>query len=274
MKKLLLILCLLISTPAWAKQLVLVQGYLAKPSSWDESGITSLLNQHGWQFGGEFHYGSQGAKLYRQVANRVSGSGDENRFYQVYLPTEASVRTQAFYLAAYLQLLRKLYPQQPLILVGHSAGGVVARYVMLRNPQLAVSQLITIASPHLGTDSAEFGKLVGDSPLALFAPLVGAGILNRSQSLYTDLLPEMPHRFLYWLNRQPHPDAEYVSIARDRMSPQGGDFIVPERSQYLENVYALKGRATSYVVPGTHELNWRDGRLILDLVNERRLHTL
>ena len=79
----------------------------------------------------------------------------------------------------------------------------------------------------------------------------------------------MPHRFLYWLNRQPHPEAEYISIVRDQMSPSGGDLIVPESSQYLEAVHDLRFRARSYIVPGSHLLNKNDGRLLIDLLNER-----
>jgi len=145
---------------------------------------------------------------------------------------------------------------------------------MVRKPELNISQLVTIASPHLGTDTAEFGKFVGDSPLGLIAPMIGAGTLTRSQGLYTDLLPEQPHRFLYWLNRQPHPEAEYISIVRDQWSPSGGDLIVPQSSQYLEKVVDLRGRSISYVVNGSHELNRMDGWLLLDLINERVIRSL
>lgn len=261
---------LFFATQGCARQLVFIQGYLADASIWSQAGITQQLQHHGWDYSGEFHYGSDGVRLFK-VSNRQENNDTEHKdcYYLVSLPTQASISKQAFYLSAYLKHVRRLYPQQELILVGHSAGGVVARYVMVRKPGLNVSQLITIASPHLGTASAEYGKMAGDSPLALFAPLVGANTLNRSQGLYKDLLPEKPYRFLYWLNRQPHPDAEYISIVRNGLSPDGGDFIVPEQSQYLENVFNLKFRAYSYIVPGSHGLTHKDGQLLLDLINER-----
>ena len=268
-----LIILLTFSAQVSARQLVLVQGYLSDASIWTESGITRKLQQNGWRFKGEFHYTSSGVRLFSKQ-KRPQHQADTDLYYQVSLPTEASIQQQAFYLGAYLKELRRLYPSERLILVGHSAGGVVARYVMVRRPDLAVGQLITIASPHLGTDSAEFGKIAGNSPLALFAPLLGADTLNRSQGLYSDLLPEMPHRFLYWLNRQPHPEAEYISIVRDRQSLDGGDFIVPEQSQYLENVFDLKYRATSFIVRGSHGLSSADGLLLLDLINERVIRKL
>ena len=268
MRLLFLSLLLLVSSQAFSRQLVLIQGYLGQPSSWSDSGIAQQLDQNGWHYAGEFVYSSGGAKLLPSRMDK-SRPSPENKFYRVSLPTESSISNQAFYLTAYIKNLRKHYPQQEIILVGHSAGGVLARYVMVRKPELNVQLLITIASPHLGTDSAELGQLIGNSPLAFIAPMVGADTINRSQGLYSDLLPEMPHRFLYWLNRQPHPEAEYISIVRDQQSPDGGDFIVSQHSQYLENVYSLRYRASSYVVQGAHGLSYNDGIILLDLLNTR-----
>ena len=164
MRVLLFISLLLISMTGHGRQLVLIQGYLSDSSSWQAAGITQQLRQQGWIFNGEYHYSSDGVRLYSR-STESRHSPPPNAYYQVSLPTEASIAKQAFYLKAYLAHLRKSYPQQPISLVGHSAGGIVARYVMVRNPELKVGQLITIASPHLGTDSAEFGKMAGDSPL-------------------------------------------------------------------------------------------------------------
>jgi pimeloyl-ACP methyl ester carboxylesterase len=269
MRSLFLLLLVMISMQVNAKQLVLIQGYLADSNSWREAGISAILSKHGWSYAGEYHYNSHGVRLFQPVRSSPDKRVVTNSFYQVSLPTEASIQNQAYYLTSYLHKIRSQYPDQKIILLGHSAGGVVARYVMVRNPELNISQLITIASPHLGTDTAEFGKLMGESPLSMIAPMIGAGTLNRSQALYTDLLPELPYRFLYWLNRQPHPDAEYISIVRNQMSPSGGDLIVPQGSQYLEKVYDLKDRSRSYIVQGSHALNSNDGWLILDLINER-----
>ncbi|MCK4710279.1 MAG: alpha/beta fold hydrolase [Gammaproteobacteria bacterium] len=273
MRLLLFSLLIAVSSQAFCKQLVLIQGYLGQPSSWSDSGIAQQLDNNGWDYAGEFVYASDGARLLAPDFSR-NHQPSIHKFYRVSLPTEASIQNQAFYLTSYVKKLREYYPQQEIILVGHSAGGVLARYVMVRKPELNIHMLITIASPHLGTDSAELGQLIGNSPLAFIAPIVGASTINRSQGLYSDLLPEMPHRFLYWLNRQPHPDAEYISIVRDQQSPDGGDFIVSQRSQFLENVYSLRYRATSYVVQGSHGLTFADGVILLDLLNERSLPRL
>ena len=268
MRLLLILLLMLVSTQAWCKQLVLIQGYLGQPSSWSDSGIAQQLDYNGWNYAGEFVYSSDGAKLISPRLNK-NGLISADKFYRVSLPTESSISNQAFYLTAYIKKLREHYPQQKIILVGHSAGGVLARYVMVRKPELNIQMLITIASPHLGTDTAELGQLIGNSPLAFIAPMVGANTINRSQGLYSDLLTEMPHRFLYWLNSQRHPAAEYISIVRDRQSPDGGDFFVSQHSQFLENVYSLRYRASSYVVQGSHGLSYNDGVILLDLLNEK-----
>jgi triacylglycerol lipase len=270
MRGLILLVLMLIALPVQAKQLVLIQGYLSHPSSWSDSGIIQLLQQNHWAYGGEYSLGSDGVRL----IGGAEPAKSVNNFYLVSLPTEASLHVQAYYLKSYLRHLRQRVPEQRLILVGHSAGGVLARYVMVQAPQLQVAELITIASPHLGTQSAELGKLVGESPLAWITPFIGAQTINRSQSLYSDLLPEKPQRFLYWLNRQPHPAAEYISIVRDQGVENGGDLVVEQQSQYLENVYDLRQRAHSYVVPAAHELTAEDGKLILNLIEERVLQPL
>jgi pimeloyl-ACP methyl ester carboxylesterase len=268
---LVLLIGFLFAQPLQADRLVLVQGYLAKSSSWHESGIAQVLVSRGWSYGGEFYLASDGARTHHPAFDADTA---QHVFYSVSIPTEAPVQLQSYYLGAYLKRLRQLFPDEPVTLVGHSAGGVVARYTMVKLPGLKINRLITIASPHLGTDRAELGRLAGDTPLSLIAPLVGAGTLNRSQGLYNDLLPEMPRRMLFWLNRQSHPEAEYISIVRDQESNLGGDWVVAQESQYLENVAALQGRAISYVVPATHKLTRADGWLILDIIEERVLRPL
>lgn len=270
MFRILPVLLLLIALPAQAKQLVLIQGYLADASSWDEAGITRVLRQNNWAFGGLFHPSVNGAALRKTMP----GMDADNYYYLVSLPTEAPVHIQARYLKSYLDKLRTEFPDDELILAGHSAGGVVARYLMVTAPQIIVDRLITIASPHLGTSSASIGATVAESPLSLLTPMIGAGAINRSESLYRDLQPEQPNRFLYWLNRQPHPQAEYISIVRDNKNLTSGDLIVEENSQHLEHVYNLRYRAQSFVVPANHSLVAADGFLLLDLIEDRFLKPL
>ncbi len=50
----------------------------------------------------------------------------------------------------------------PVIVIGHSLGGVVLRQCLHAEPELPVAQLVTIASPHQGTTLAYFG----DTPVS------------------------------------------------------------------------------------------------------------
>lgn len=249
---------------AHADKLVFVQGYLGHGSNWSDAGIIAQLENKDWRDGGHYFF-SQGDAILKKPDQFTLA---RNLYFTIDLPTEASFQFQSVILNTYLQHLRQAYPEEKLILVGHSAGGVLSRYVMVKNPQLHVDTLITISSPHLGSDLAELAKIIGNSPLALFTPLIGAQTLNRSQGLYDDLLPEKRGRFLYWLNRQKHPQAKYISIVRNPDAVDGGDLVVPAYSHDMRNIYALRGRATSYIVNGNHSLNSNDGKLIFDLLHE------
>ncbi|MCK7500221.1 MAG: GPI inositol-deacylase [Comamonadaceae bacterium] len=61
---------------------------------------------------------------------------------------------QADALTRALRALEARHPGESFTLVGHSAGGVVARLSVVRGGVGQVKRLITIASPHLGTERA------------------------------------------------------------------------------------------------------------------------
>ncbi len=242
---------------AAADTLLLVQGYLGSAASWRLSGVSAVLTASGWRDGGHLGLGPRG--VFRQ------GPGPEaaRRFYTLDLPTEAPVHVQAAILGQYLDYLAARHKGEKIFIAGHSAGGVVARYHLVRAGAKRlrdenIAALITIASPHLGTGAAETGLAVGQSPLSLLTPLFGGETINRSQQLYSELVPERPGTMLGWLNRQPHPAIEYLSIVRRA----GGDEFVPEWSQDMNRVAALRGRSKRVITPPGHALRADDGRLI------------
>jgi pimeloyl-ACP methyl ester carboxylesterase len=210
------------------KTVVLIHGYLGDASSWHANGIVAAL---------------QGYDT-----------------YTVNLPSEAPLVVQAQYLDVYLRDIKAKHPQNSLVLVGHSAGGVVARLVMVKSG-IAIQGLITISSPHLGTDKAELGYKISNSPLAWIAPFLGLSTINRSRDLYRDLMREHPSSLIFWLNRQPHPKAFYASIVRI-----AGDKWVAPYSQDLNDVPALRGLATTITSVGTHSLQPADGAVLVDLL--------
>jgi len=257
-------LLLALALPARAEVAVLVPGYLGGPQDWRTSGVVGTLGRAGWRDGGDL--GMRGGAVDR--GSRPVPAA--RTLYTVALPTEAPLGLQAQVLARYLAAVRAWHPGEGLVLIGHSAGGVVARLYMVQNPDGGVGALISIASPHLGTEAAEVGAMLGQTPLAWFAPLVGAGTLNRSQGLYRDLMREDPRGILFWLNRQPHPSATYVSIVRAEDSVGLGDLVVPSWSQDLNNIPALRGRAVRIPVADGHGLGPQDGDVLLEVLEGLR----
>jgi len=244
----------LLVRPVMADTLVLVQGYRGDAGSWRGTGITHLLLRYGWQDGG--HFSAVSGQVVRWPGFvRVKAGGD--RFYTIDLPTEAPITMQTAILARYIDQVSALHKDEPLHVAGHSAGGVVARAAMVGPVGSKISTLITIASPHRGTGAAETGLSVSNSPLGWFAPMVGAGTINRSRGLYLQLVRERPGTYLGWLNRQKHPKARYVSIVRT-----GYDDVVPAWSQDLNGVVQLAGKAETYPVAGRHQLSIHDGMTI------------
>lgn len=225
------IFILFLSASSYAgKTVVLIHGYLGDDSSWHANGIVAALQQHYYT-------------------------------YTVNLPSEAPLVAQAQYLDVYLRDIKTKHPKNSLVLVGHSAGGVVARLVMVRSG-IPIQGLITISSPHLGTDKAELAYNISNSPFGWIAPFLGLSTINRSRDLYRDLMRENPSSLIFWLNRQPHPKAFYSSIVRI-----AGDKWVAPYSQDLNDVPALRGLATTITSVGTHHLQPADGPVLLDLLN-------
>lgn len=246
-----------------ADTLVLVQGYLGTAGSWRASGIVPILHQRGWTDAGHLYVGPNG-----RLVSTVAAPQSTNRLYTLDLPTEAPIAVQAQVLSANVAEIASRHPGEKIAVAAHSAGGVVARYEMVTNPKTQIGTLVTIASPHLGTSTAEVGSMIGNSPLSWVAPFFGASTINRSQVLYRDLWRDGPYTMLGWLNRQPHPKARYVSVIRsaDVRAPYAGDSVVAGWSQDMNVVPALAGRAERFVSPGDHGLRTDDGLLIADLL--------
>ncbi len=262
---LLLLISLIFSvSSAQAKTLVLVHGYMSDGMSWRHSGFTQSLRDAGWQDGGGYGYSPQSMLLPRALYTKG------NVFFSVELPSQTTLQTQENLLARYLSHLYS-QRQEPIILVGHSAGGIVSRLYTLNPSRQLINGLITIASPHLGTPAANIAHLVGTSPFGMMASMVGGEELRNSRGLFFDLKEERPYNFLYLMNRQPHPDIYYASIVRSNKalaSPDNFDFIVPPSSQDMSNIWALKNRSGVAVAKTTdsHSLSRKDGRITADIL--------
>jgi pimeloyl-ACP methyl ester carboxylesterase len=252
---------------ARADVLVLVHGYLGSAHTWDASGITAVLERHGWQRAGVFVTGPAGTRLIP-----AHGGAAQRKYYTVDLPSEAPVQIQAFQLRQILKSINTLHVNEPISIAGHSAGGVVARVVLVRGEIDNIKTLITIASPHLGTGRAEQALDVTDIPfpLSIVTDIFGGATYDtamRSRSLFVDLVRQRPGTLLFWLNNQPHPDIEYFSVVRGQPTIMSGDYVVPGYSQDMNNVPALRGRSSLVKVNNdNHGLNVLDGNVIVSVL--------
>jgi pimeloyl-ACP methyl ester carboxylesterase len=249
------------SLPASPDVLILVHGFLGSAQSWEQSGINSILQTHGWKRAG--------------VVNQVGliptiDYQAEQKVYSVELPSMAPIAVQSDYLSRQLSLIQAIHPDQPVVLVGHSAGGVVVRHLLVRHGLANAKALITIASPHLGTGRALEALEATDDlfPISMLKDIFAGelyDVVRDSWGVLLDLTPAYPGTMLYWLNQQPHPDIAYISIMRS--GPVGlGDELVPSFSQDMNNVYALSGKAETHSMPVSHSLQSADGVKLVEIL--------
>lgn len=260
------LLVLPLSGPLRAEVMVLVHGWAANADSWVHSGVLPTLTARGWHDAGVVSTGPDGIR-YFPAPGQTAG----RKIYRVALPAEAPLQLQAAYLHAELEFLRQRHPADDFILVGHSAGGVVARLVVVKsNPALRIDHLVTIAAPNLGTVRAIQGLDIAESK-PFFCPGPGIDFLKSmvggddyeylkvSRGALVDLTPAVPGTLIGWLNQQAHPAIRYTAIIRRQ------DAIVPPVSQDLNQVPALRGQARLQVVDAGHALSPADGDLLARL---------
>jgi pimeloyl-ACP methyl ester carboxylesterase len=259
---------------ASAEVLVLVHGYLGTAKSWAEAGVMARLHQRGFRHAGVLSYSARGVHV-----QPVGKETPARPMYTVDLPSQAPIVIQADWLAAQLREVRRLRPDEPIVLVAHSAGGIAARMMLVRHGTLGVDHLITIATPHLGTgraiqalDATDSGGLFGPVKRWLVRRATGDAVyatVQQSRGVLLDLTPPAPGNLLFWLNRQPHPPIHYTSIMRIGTFYMPGDHVVPPLSQDLNRAPALYGKVTTYSMAQGHLLTPQDGDLIGNLLAQR-----
>jgi pimeloyl-ACP methyl ester carboxylesterase len=263
---LVLFVLLLVAGTARADIILLVHGYLGSAFSWQASGVNSELMAKGWLREGVIHTGRAGVLM-----PQLASSDMPHKIYGIDLPSTASLLVQSDLLTQSLRALEQRYPEENITLVGHSAGGVVARMALVRGGAGQVTRLITIASPHMGTVRAlqALDATDGSGPIGFFKDMFGGDLyhtVKHSWPILVDLAPPAPGNALFWLNAQPHPDIEYISVVRREPSGFGGDQIAPAFSQNMNSVPALRGRSRVIVVPADHGLTQGDGALLAQLM--------
>ncbi|MBT8119378.1 MAG: GPI inositol-deacylase [Gammaproteobacteria bacterium] len=258
---------LLLCSPAQADVMLLIHGYLGDAYSWENSGINDELHQRGWSRAGMFQGSAYGPQLF--VADHNDA---KNLVYVATLPSETPVMAQSDVLKSIIDIIKQTHADQKIILVGHSAGGVVARMTLIRHQLKDVKALITIASPHIGTGRADqaLDITANHGPFNMVKSFVGGSgydALKHSRGLMYDLRHPQPGNMLYWLNSQPHPDIHYASIIRLNNNGASGDSLVPGFSQNMNNVPALQGRSSTFTTPTSHFLVRQDADTIISIID-------
>jgi pimeloyl-ACP methyl ester carboxylesterase len=259
-------LLLFISMPAYADVMLLIHGYMGDAISWERSGINSELHQQGWTRAGMFTGSPVGPQLYVTDSKNA-----DNVVYVATLPSETPVMIQADVLKYIIDIIQQNHKDKKIILVGHSAGGIVARMALIRHQMKNIKALITIASPHIGTGRADqaLDITANHGPFNMVKSFVGGSdydTLKHSRGLMYDLRHPQPGNLLYWLNSQPHPNIHYASIIRATNDGTFGDYYVPGFSQNMNNVPALQGRSSIYMTPASHFLARQDANTILSII--------
>ena len=268
-KLLFLLLISLSSLAARGDVLILVHGYLGSADSWEVSGINSVLEANGWKRGGLI------TSAPATITPLFVGPGQTaaNKVYTVDLPAEAPIAIQTDQFLAMLTTIQAIHPGEDLVIVGHSAGGIVARTALVTSSIPNVKALITIASPHIGTTLANKAIDVTDEsgPFGVIKSFFGGDgydTLRRSRGLLFDLAHPYPGSLLYWLNAQHHPDIKYVSVIRINPAGYMGDELVPGYSQDMNNVPSIQGNSSIVLTPAGHTLSANDAVILLEVLNE------
>ena len=262
---------LIVSFPAHSEVVLLIHGYLSNSSVWLHSGVINTLESDGWKHGGMYSVHPNG----QVFLNTNNLSEKENRQLMILdLPSEAPLLQQSDLIANVVNAIGERLPEQQLTLVGHSAGGLAARTALVRHDLKNVARLISIASPHLGTDMAEKALDISSlsGPATMLPDMFGGGLARtaqRSQHLYADLSRPRLGNLLDWLNKQPHPDIKWDSIVHTGINNSGYDSFVAAYSQDMNQILALRGKSTVLPLQVEHGLNPTDAIVLKKLLNDK-----
>ena len=123
-------LSLFISHNVFSDIALLIHGFDSNASTWQKSGITHYLDQQGWPYKGILTANNNSVNLLpnSHVSEDHLNSEEKQKLYNANLLSTAPLEVQAQQLTTIIQWLNQTYPEEPIYLVGHSAGGLVARY--------------------------------------------------------------------------------------------------------------------------------------------------
>ena len=267
---LLMLSTFVISSPAHSDVVLLIHGYLSNSAVWQQSGVIGTLESDGWKLAGMYSAHPNGQVYLRTID---LPEDEDRRIMIVDLPSEAPLLLQSDLIANVVKAITVKYRDESIILVGHSAGGLAARAALVRHDLKNVNRLISIASPHLGTDMAEKALDVSSftGPASMLPDMFGGGIARttqRSQQLYSDLVRARQGNLLGWLNTQPHPEIYWDSVIHTGVNGDGHDSFVAAYSQDMNQIDSLRGRSTILSIQVEHGLNPVDALVLKGILGK------
>jgi pimeloyl-ACP methyl ester carboxylesterase len=133
-----------VRSPAHERAVVLIHGLLVHPFSKTNAARAVL---HGWQ------------KPDSLLVKRLSGDSDVYAFaYAQTVPADEVADCPD--LAAHVQRLRRVGYRE-VVLVGHSAGGLIARQFVEDHPEVGVTKVIQVCAPNEGSSWANWQAVRG-----------------------------------------------------------------------------------------------------------------
>jgi pimeloyl-ACP methyl ester carboxylesterase len=183
---------------------------------------------------------SDRASIFTRLQDRLRGCGAGPFLTATYSPFNPDIRTAARALAGQVERAREQAGGQPVCLVGHSLGGLIARYYVQRlGGDAHVSLVITLATPHSGTAVALLApphpvlrQLRPGSDLLAELAEPCAGCRSRFVAFYSDLdeavLPASRGRL-------DHPDL----LVRNVLVHGVGHLMLPVHTTVVEEVRAM-----------------------------------
>jgi pimeloyl-ACP methyl ester carboxylesterase len=183
---------------------------------------------------------SDRASIFNRLQDRLRGCGAGPFLTATYSPFNPDIRTAARALAEQVERAREQAGGRPVCLVGHSLGGLIARYYVQRlGGDRHVSLVITLATPHSGTAMALLApphpvmrQLRPGSELLAELAQPCAGCRSRFVAFYSDLdevvLPASRGRL-------DHPDL----LVRNVLVHGVGHLMLPVHTAVVEEVRAM-----------------------------------
>ncbi len=244
--------------------IILLHGLGQKAEVWNDANAVKFYAQDlGLGFGGTIKF-SQGVP--QLLDNSASKTSD---FFTVSFSSPYdSIGGWARELRKAIDIVRTTTKSDKVILIGYSMGGVAARYHLILQPiNHHVKRLITIGSPHQGSAFAKaynwktsINEGLADNPnfvkkLALDAAkgtleTLETGVPFDAPAVGDLRLPHDGGRFLFTINRLPHPgDVEYVSVVG--------------RVEFLEGVASLRVSTFSEILRRGLEVLGQGGTALL-----------